>query len=111
MTAHVAGKVGTGVSRRTRGESCDLRGRKKVVGVAVRRCYLEVSEQYKTTPLAVRDGWLHHPTRYGLLEVELLSRYLEPGALLVDIGTGMGIVPRFAKQMGRAKANAPAAAT
>ncbi len=62
--------------------------------------YLEVLGTYNATPLAVRDGWVQHPTNFGLIEVGTVARYLPEAGVLLDIGTGKGIVPRFAQTLG-----------
>ena len=56
--------------------------------------------EYNRTPLAVNDGWIHRPTEAGLLEIRALMKHLRKDGLFLDIGTGMGIVPRFVKGLG-----------
>ncbi len=66
----------------------------------IRNRYLTVSSEYNTTPLAVDDGWVHSPTELGLLELQKVVQHLPKNGVFLDIGTGMGIAPRFVRQLG-----------
>lgn len=66
----------------------------------IHQLYLEVSREYNKTPLAVKDGWIYYPNDFGLLEMKALVKHLPKDGMLVDIGTGMGIAPRFAHKLG-----------
>ncbi len=66
----------------------------------IQRLYLDVSTEYNTSPLAVDDGWIHHISDFGLLEMKTLVKHLPKDGVLVDIGPGMGIAPRLAHKLG-----------
>ena len=67
----------------------------------IRKLYLEVSDEYNRTPLAVNGGWFHRPSEFGLLEMKMLVKYLpNESAVFLDIGTGMGIAPRLINKLG-----------
>jgi SAM-dependent methyltransferase len=66
----------------------------------VARLYRLVSSEYNKTPLATRDGWVHRPSDSGLRQMRVLARHLPSNGLLLDIGTGAGIAPRFARMLG-----------
>lgn len=68
--------------------------------VEIKRRYLDASREYNNTPLAMRDGWVHQPTYFGLMELSALVKYLPPHGSLIDIGTGKAIVPRVAHKLG-----------
>jgi SAM-dependent methyltransferase len=71
-----------------------------MIDADVARLYASVSQEYALTPLATRDGWAYQQTGLGLLQMRAIAKYLPPDGLLVDIGTGMGIGPRFARMLG-----------
>jgi len=66
----------------------------------VARLYALVSSEFNQTPLATRDGFVHRTTSLGLRQMQMLARHLPPDGLLVDVGTGSGIAPRFARMLG-----------
>jgi SAM-dependent methyltransferase len=66
----------------------------------IARLYDSVSEEYNQTPLATKDGWISSQSEYGLLQMRALAAHVPSNGLLVDIGTGMGIGPRFARKLG-----------
>lgn len=74
--------------------------RMKLTENEIRQLYLDVSAAYNTTALAVNDGWIHHTSDFGLLEMKTLVKHLPKDGVLVDIGTGMGIAPRLAHKLG-----------
>jgi len=62
--------------------------------------YRQFSEEYNATPLAVMGGWHHRLTAFGFREMQAIAQHLSSRGILVDIGTGMGIGPRFAVKLG-----------
>ena len=62
--------------------------------------YARVTAEYNETPLATKEGYFSHQTGLGLRQMRALAKYLPPNGLLVDIGTGLGIAPRFARKLG-----------
>jgi SAM-dependent methyltransferase len=65
----------------------------------IRAIYSQVIDEYHGTPLA-KLGYVFKPTQAKFREVEALARYLPEGGTLLDIGTGMAIVPRTMKRLG-----------
>lgn len=65
------------------------------------RLYKETFEEYNKSKLATEMGFYYTPNDFTILQLKQIVKYL-PGndALLVDIGTGMGIAPRFVKKLG-----------
>jgi SAM-dependent methyltransferase len=65
------------------------------------RLYTECFEEYNKTKLATEMGFYFTPNDFTILQLKQIVKYL-PGndALFVDIGTGMGIAPRFVKKLG-----------
>lgn len=59
-----------------------------------------VSSEYNRTPLATEEGWIHTPTECELREMLAVARCLPENGALLDIGTGRGIGPRFARELG-----------
>src|SRR5258708_1180813 len=66
----------------------------------IRNRYLTVSSEYNTTPLAVDDGWVEATREVGGSELEKVVQHLLKDGVFLDIGTGMGIAPRFVRQLG-----------
>lgn len=66
----------------------------------VRTLYSQVSDEYNATPLATVDGWVHRSSEFDLLQMQALTKYLLPNGILLDIGTGRAIGPRFAQKLG-----------
>jgi len=66
----------------------------------IRHMYLDVSTEYNDSPLAINDGWVHQISEFGLLEIKTLLKHFPQNGTLMDIGTGKGIVPRFAHKLG-----------
>jgi SAM-dependent methyltransferase len=62
--------------------------------------YQKVSAEYNVTPLAVDQGWVYQPNGWGLVEMLAIAKHLPSNGVFVDLGTGMGIAPRFAKMLG-----------
>lgn len=71
----------------------------KVEQAAIRSTWMQVIDEYHQTPLAQR-GHIFLPTEPKFREVETVARYLPEGGTLLDIGTGMAIVPRTMKKLG-----------
>lgn len=64
--------------------------------------YRGVIEEYNRTPLAVQGGYFCIPSETKLQELkECLSAMSAEHSVFLDIGTGMGIAPRFFKKIGR----------
>jgi SAM-dependent methyltransferase len=66
----------------------------------VARLLALVLSEYNQTPLATGDGYVHRPTHSELRKMRAIARHLPPNGLFVDIGTGPGIAPRFARMLG-----------
>lgn len=63
--------------------------------------YLGVSGDYNKSSLATDEGWVHKTSEFGFIELKKLVNYLpKKNARLLDIGTGMGIVPIVARKLG-----------
>lgn len=62
--------------------------------------YHNVSAEYNTTSLATEEGYVYRPNEWGLIEMLAIAKHLPSDGAFVDIGTGMGIAPRFAKTLG-----------
>jgi SAM-dependent methyltransferase len=62
--------------------------------------HAEVTREYNVSPLAVERGYVYIPGRNAMEEIDGCLRYLNPGSTLLDVGTGMAIVPRFIKKLG-----------
>jgi SAM-dependent methyltransferase len=71
-----------------------------MIEAEIESIYKTVVDEYNVTPLAVRDGWVHRPSRWTLIHMRAIAKYLPPGGILVDIGTGCGIGARFALRLG-----------
>lgn len=62
--------------------------------------YLSISNSYNRTFLSKEKGYTHIPNDYELAELSLIGEKIKKGSNFLDIGTGMGIAPRFAKKLG-----------
>ena len=66
----------------------------------VQAAYLAACEQQAASDLA-KANFLHRPNNFTLLECRLVAAQLpDRDAVCLDIGTGMGILPRTVKQLG-----------
>ncbi len=66
-----------------------------------KRIYEKVSEEYNKSPLSVNVGWYFIPNEFNLLELKQIIKYLPAqDGVFLDIGTGMGIAPRFVIKLG-----------
>ena len=65
------------------------------------RLYEETAWEYNNSPLATVHGFMYQCTQEKFDELLAVACHLpDSGALLLDLGTGMGIGPRFAKKLG-----------
>ena len=67
----------------------------------IKDIYFSVSKEYNETPLSTKHKWVHTPNDYGLKELIILGKYIKDDMKILDIGTGMGIAPRFAKKFNK----------
>jgi SAM-dependent methyltransferase len=66
-----------------------------------RQIYHSVINEYNTTPLATRHGFKYAPDEMKFREIsECLAALPSRDSVFLDIGTGMGIAPRFFKKIG-----------
>jgi SAM-dependent methyltransferase len=69
--------------------------------IELNRIFRETYIEYNESPLAVNRGFVYFPTEFTLIQLRQIIKYLsDSNAVFVDIGTGMGIVPRFIKKLG-----------
>jgi ubiquinone/menaquinone biosynthesis C-methylase UbiE len=71
----------------------------KLTPVQVENIYSDVINEYNLSPLSVNEGWRYNKSEFGLIELIKISEFLSENSTLVDIGTGKGIAPRFAKKI------------
>ena len=65
------------------------------------KIYNNVIDEYNTTPLATKENFICVADKMKFLEItELVAALPSKDAVLLDIGTGMGIAPRFFRQIG-----------
>ena len=62
--------------------------------------YISISNSYNETSLCKEKGYKHFPNEYELSELKILGEKIRSGCNVLDVGTGMGIAPRFAKKLG-----------
>jgi SAM-dependent methyltransferase len=68
---------------------------------ALLHLYRETAEDYNRTELATDMGFRFVPNDFTLMQLRHIVKHLPgPEATFVDIGTGMGIAPRFVKKLG-----------
>lgn len=62
--------------------------------------YLKVSNEYNRTELSTMYGWHHKPNAYEYDQLIIIGEKINNFSVILDIGTGMGIAPRFFKELG-----------
>jgi len=67
----------------------------------LRSLYAETIEEYNVSPLAVEEHWVAEPSEAKFTELTECVKYLPSRqSTFLDVGTGMGIAPRFFKKLG-----------
>ncbi len=68
---------------------------------SIKKLYLETVNEYNLSPLAVKENYVCEPSEDKLTEIVECVKYLPSRhAKFLDIGTGMGIAPRFFHKLG-----------
>jgi SAM-dependent methyltransferase len=67
----------------------------------MRSLYAEIIEEYSVSPLAVEEHWVAERSEARFAELTECVKYLPSRqSTFLDVGTGMGIAPRFFQKLG-----------